>query len=262
MAPGTASARPSPVVIGGLGGSGTRAVMRIVEAGGRFMGANLNESGDALDFYGFGDRWLGAYHEARVEGREVAQREELLDDLRGCVWRHRLDLGGRVPWGWKQPRSIHFLPLLNEAFPDLRFIHVIRDGRDIAFGPQAAGVLERAEAILPTPPGDPAPLRVIELWSRANTLAADYGESRMGAAYLRLRLEDLCASPGPLIERLCEFEGSGEVGARGIRELSKEIHRPDSLGRWRTGDDEMVERASAIGGQALERFGYGLRNSS
>jgi hypothetical protein len=36
-------------------------------------------------------------------------------------------------WGWKQPRSTLLLPFLDRVLPNLRFMHLIRDGRDMAY---------------------------------------------------------------------------------------------------------------------------------
>ncbi len=41
-----------------------------------------------------------------------------------------------VNWGWKESQSMFVLPFLYEAFPEMSIIHVVRDGRDIAFSKQ------------------------------------------------------------------------------------------------------------------------------
>jgi len=45
-----ASQSSSPIVIGGIGGSGTRVVVSLLQAAGVFMGSRLNGSLDLLDF--------------------------------------------------------------------------------------------------------------------------------------------------------------------------------------------------------------------
>jgi hypothetical protein len=221
------------------------------------MGRRLNEAGDALELYDFADRWIERYHRAWAGNREPSEHHALASDLREAVAALRAGADPRAPWGWKQPRSIYFLPLLHETFPELRFVHVIRDGRDIAFGPQSDGVLERAElALEPSPRPDlPAPLRLMELWTRVNLLAADYGEARLASGYLRVRLEDLCRTPRREIARLCAFEGSGADPAR-VRELSGLINPSASLGRWRHVGGAAAKAASEVGGPGLTRFGY------
>ncbi len=36
-------------------------------------------------------------------------------------------------WGWKYPETYLIAPLVYRCFPNARFIHIIRDGRDVAF---------------------------------------------------------------------------------------------------------------------------------
>ena len=45
---GDESERQAPLVIVGIGGSGTRVFTRLAEAAGCFMGSNVTRSGDAL----------------------------------------------------------------------------------------------------------------------------------------------------------------------------------------------------------------------
>ncbi|BCW93430.1 MAG: hypothetical protein KatS3mg007_1324 [Thermoanaerobaculum sp.] len=51
-------------------------------------------------------------------------------------------------WGWKEPRSIYLLPFWNELMPSLRFIHVIRDGRDMAFSANQNQLRKHGKCIL------------------------------------------------------------------------------------------------------------------
>lgn len=39
---------------------------------------------------------------------------------------------GKTRWGDKTPRYVQHIPLLAELFPDARFVHIIRDGRNVA----------------------------------------------------------------------------------------------------------------------------------
>ena len=39
---------------------------------------------------------------------------------------------GKARWGDKTPLYMQYLPLLERLFPDARFVHLIRDGRDAA----------------------------------------------------------------------------------------------------------------------------------
>ncbi len=244
----------APNVIGATGGSGTRVVGKIVRRAGMYIGTNLNDYEDALDLAGYSDRWINDFVPTGLGGLEAATRRAMLEDLVAVLERHRADLPAGAPaWGWKEPRSIYLLPFFNSVMPELRFLHWIRDGRDMAFSENQQQLKKHSSAVLTPEENDQAtPLRSIVLWSRANTWAADFGERQMSGRYLRLRFEDLCAEPVETVARIYRFfgiDGDGEQAAT-------EVRAPKSLGRWRRGRRKTVGKLHELGRPALERFGY------
>ena len=243
-----------PLVIGGLGGSGTRAVTRVIGRTGRFMGAGLPESEDAMEMDGFAVKWAVPYTNARLSGRPMPEAAAMLREFRDGLVRHRAPIAGTdTPWGFKNPQNIHFLPFLIEQLPGLRFIHVIRDGRDLAFGGFPRPRI--TEAYVGTDmAAEPDPVRMIAYWDRANRLAADTGESELGPDYLVVRLEDLCLRSESTIRAMLEFVGrpSPEL----VQEAVAEVSTPDGLGRWQSQDGPLLEEVTTVGAEALRRFGY------
>jgi hypothetical protein len=231
-----------PLVIGATGGSGTRVVARIAQRGGMFLGHDLNRSEDALDFAAFSDRWID-----RVEHGE--RSPELVAELRALVARQHTDAGGR-PWGWKEPRSLYLLPLLDAELPGLRFLHVVRDGRDMAFSDNQVQLRKHGDAVLGPARGEGEPVRAIALWSAVNLRAADRGENVLRERYLRVRFEDLCAEPAETTARILAFLG---LDGDAERIAADEVRTPDTFGRWRGRD---VAELEARAGEALARFGY------
>jgi hypothetical protein len=231
-----------PGVIGATGGSGTRVVARIVRRGGMFVGSDLNRSEDALDFAAFSDRWIDRY--------EAGERPpEMVAELRALVARQHEEAGGGR-WGWKEPRSVYLLPFLDEQLPGLRFLHVLRDGRDMAFSANQVQLRKHGDAVLGPPAGEPPELRSIRLWSAVNLRAADPGESALGVRYLRVRFEDVCARPVEETARILAFFG---LAGDAERIAAEEVQAPGTLGRWR---DRDVGALEASGAPALRRFGY------
>jgi hypothetical protein len=91
------------------------------------------------------------------------------------------------------------------------------------------------------------------LWSRTNMTAAAYGETRMPGSYMRLRFEDLCASPTRSVARTLAFVGrEGEAEAL----ADEHVEAPASLGRWRERDPGELARLDPVGEPALAHFGY------
>jgi GT2 family glycosyltransferase len=229
-----------PGVIGATGGSGTRVLAAIVQRGGMFIGSDLNRSLDALDFAAFFDRWAG-----RDPTPDAAA------ELRALVTRQHEEAGG-APWGWKEPRSVYLLPLLAAELPGLRFLHVVRDGRDMALSENQVQLRKHGDAVLGAS-DEPQELRSIALWREVNLQTADFGERELGDRYLRIRFEDLCARPAGTVAQVLGFFG---LKGDAERIAAEEVHAPSSLGRWRQADPELRAALTERAADALERFGY------
>jgi predicted glycoside hydrolase/deacetylase ChbG (UPF0249 family) len=243
-----------PNVIGATGGSGTRALAQTVRLAGMFTGARLNESEDAYELGGFSDRWINAFTPYRDSALPPALETAMLDDLAALLESHLRDLDAPRPWGWKEPRSSFLLPFLDRHLAGLRFLHVVRDGRDMALSENQNQVRKHGSVIgLPRPGLVAEPLQSIALWSWLNLETARYGEERLGDRYLRIRFEDLCAAPSEVAERIFDFFEL--VGDPSVAE--ERVRPPASTGRWRAADPDLVAELSRIGGEALARFGYG-----
>lgn len=247
---------PGPNIIGGSGGSGTRVVARIVRHGGMFIGTNLNDSEDALDFADYLDRWINVFLASRNSSLAPSRQTAMIQDLQQVLKKHLapLDPTARA-WGWKEPRNIFLLPFLHSQFPQLKFLHIVRDGRDMAYSINQNQLRKHGNWLLDkTELRASVPMRSMALWSRLNLFTADYGETILATQYLRIRFEDLCHQPAQVITQIFAFFGlAGEV-EHIVRQL--EIAPPGSLGRWRTQERRILAKLYRVGDMALERFGY------
>jgi hypothetical protein len=254
------SSAPSPLVIGGTGGSGTRLVVRIVRRAGRFMGSNLNPFDDALDLARFDWRWGLRYLRARTTGEEQGLAACMARDHDEAVRHHLAPLGdGRpAPWGWKHPHSYLMLPFLSERHRDLRFVHVVRDGRDMAFSSNQ----QQAHHYGPVAPGErrahaaAGAVRSAAYWAWANGLAAEDGRLHLGERYLCLRFEDLCEEPEATVARLLDFACGQAADDELIAQAVPEVSPPASVGRWREAEINLATAVTDAARPALRRFGY------
>lgn len=236
----------SPLVIGGAGGSGTRVVARIARLGGRYMGADRNASEDAMPFARFDWDWGLRYLKSGPSPEMSRRFEETVSE-------HLAGRDGEGPWGWKHPHSYLLLPFLRDRFPGLCFIHVVRDGRDVAFSENRnqvrryGGLLRRAR--------EPEAVRSAAWWEWANLHARTDGEA-MGDDYLLLRLEDLCSDPVAETRRIVGLSGAGRAES-----LAAEVRTPGSLGRWRRADATLARDVEGACAEGLHAFGYRLTGS-
>ena len=102
---------------------------------GVFMGSNLNDSEDSLDVFDL-VRYLVERHAPDFSDLFCVRRPGAA--AAGGAGRLRAHLADRPAgqrWGWKLPETSHVLPVMSRLFPEARCIHLVRDGRDVAFSP-------------------------------------------------------------------------------------------------------------------------------
>jgi Sulfotransferase family len=184
---------------------------------------------------------------------------------------------GKPRWGDKTPIYVESMPEIQGALPEARFVHLIRDGRDVA--------LSRVRRALDEPP----PVwRIGENWKRRIESARRDAEGLRH--YLELRFEDLVEEPEANLRRVCEFlelgydaamldyheraearlqEIAGDLPARGgkalrpgserlaAHALAKQPPRPDRIGAWREQmSPEDVAAFEEAAGDLLAELGY------
>jgi sulfotransferase family protein len=169
---------------------------------------------------------------------------------------------GKHRWGDKTPGYSLDMPLLADLFPSARFVHVVRDGRDVALS-----FLERFIG------KDSRPAVVAEAWAhrirRARADGAALGPNR----YMEARYEELAADPAPVLRSVCEaieleyrpemltyYERvSGSIPSR-EKQLHSNLLKPPTTGLrdWRSQMDAKTLRIfEAIAGAELNDLGYG-----
>jgi hypothetical protein len=248
----------APLVIGATGGSGTRVVARIAKHAGYNLGSRLNSAEDALEFYPFHENWINPFVLAQRQGRAMTpwQSVRMKEAFHAAVARHIPEAERRgTCWGWKAPRTIYLLPFLHAQFAQLKFIHLLRDGRDMALSPNQNQLRKHGCAALSCRERlfQSTAQRSILLWERINLRAADHGESALRENYLRVRFEDLCANPLAATTQIANFLGA-PIDPEPIART--EIRPPKSLGRWRDCSPRIISQLETAGASALRRFGY------
>lgn len=170
------SGMPGPYVIGATGGSGTRVLARILRHASTFLGTHLNVSDDSLFFGAYSDRWIDRFMGGATLLRTNGVRTAMARDLDVTVTKHLASLLAEGPgscwraWGWKEPRSIFLLPFFDTHFPALKFLHLIRDGRDMAYSLNQNQLSIHGRALLTRKERSrEQPLQSMTLWARLNS---------------------------------------------------------------------------------------------
>ncbi len=249
----------SPVIVGAVGGSGTRVVQQILSEIGCYMGAELNKNGEPIPLQNFFRRystqslqaWLSESTSPRAE---TPGWPEMTLAFQTAIEQHLALCGAPTRfWGFKVPKSILFLPFLAEQYPHLRFVHMIRNGLDMVYSKNWRLQEERDVLLNLAEAARPVPEQSMILWQKVNRMAADFSE-RLGPNYALLRFEQLCTNPRETLSALFGFLGISDVAL--LERCSQMVHRPDSLGRWRQARPREIWQIMQTGRDGLTRFGY------
>jgi hypothetical protein len=248
----------NPIVVGGTGGSGTRAVARYLTATGVQMGVHLNHAADALAFVETLDALINPileytrsldYDPVCLPADLAARSVEMVHSAADI---HCAPAGRSGMWGFKNPRLMFLLPILNRAFPEFTFLHVLRDGRDMVLS-KNQNQLRIHHRDLFGRPDDVTLAASAAFWSTVNLQAAAYAARALKSRYMLLRVEDLCGEARQ--HHVLELAQKLKLDkSRAVAHL--DIFRaPASLGRWRAHAEELPA-LTGIFGTALAHFGY------
>lgn len=131
------------------------------------------------------------------------------------------------PWGWKEPNTHIFLPHLDRHIDGLKYIHIVRNGLDMAFSSNLWQMKHWSHLYGLVHANDTSlPLRQLRFWTAANRATIGYGHTHMPGRFLVIQYEDFCARPYVHLERIQKFIG------RSVRiDLTEKLVRPTTIGR-------------------------------
>ena len=162
-------------------------------------------------------------------------------------------------YGDKTPRYIEDLPLLSRLWPVAKFVHLVRDGREVAL----------SYADVPFGPSTVA--KAAALWKARVKLGMEQGRPLGTARYLELRYERLLVNPQEEVEGLCSFldlefdPAMLDYSERARSEVldRAKLYNPNvmkSITKTRSWDEQMprsqVEVFEAVAGDTLTELGY------
>jgi hypothetical protein len=121
-------------------------------------------------------------------------------------------LQNKPRWGDKTPAYMLSVQRIGRTLAESRFIHLIRDGRDVALS-------QRARAINEQPPVSEQAAR----WIKRIHKSRDQAATLKGPRYVEARYEDLVRDPEATLRRICEFiDLPWDPGMLGYHERSAE----------------------------------------
>ena len=219
------------ITVIGRGHSGTRAISQTLYASGVFMGSTLNRSGDkvppeamynACRVMGSHVKWNGglSWDFAPLHTMEIDREFKLLiNTYLADVLRNK-----SADKGWKIPETTLVYPWIVRMFPDIKYIHWIRDPRDCILGSHITDDLQRFGVDYPAT--NSVRRRRAISWQYQYELVKS---TPIPKNYILIRFEDFVLKHEETLQCLEEFLGIP---------LARIIVRRESVGRWKTDSAE------------------------
>jgi hypothetical protein len=262
-----------PIVAFSSSHSGSRFLARILSKSGVFIGAHLNgDSEDSLDVFRLLD-YVARVHLPDLRCATQGGDPELVPLAREVFAAHLQGWTPGTPWGWKLCEVGQILPVIHWLFPNARYIHLIRDGRDVALSPFLAPKnppwrqlyfgTDRVTSCHALPLTQRAYRRKAYLfnaarWVNGVTLGRAHG-LMAGYRYLEVRYEDLVGNFEQTVATIARFIGMSlpdQVLASLAAQASK-----SRIGKWRNLPARELEELHYVLEPTLSCFGYGTEQA-
>jgi hypothetical protein len=263
--------QPFPFIVS-CGRSGTTMLRAMLERGGEIaippesyfpVSLHRRHWRSVFDPSAFGED-LGANVRFREWGMPVPDLTGAADyaDAVRSVFSAYAERHGARRYGDKTPAFVLHVELLAGLFPEARFVHLIRDGRDVA------------RSLVQAPFGPDGLARAADVWARRVSRGRDSGARLGPERYLEVRYESLVGDPVATLRSVCAFLLLGyrdemlhpEEGDTLVPEMERRHHgnlaRPVTPGLrdWRRDmPDADVALVEAVGGRLLSELGYERR---
>lgn len=286
-----------PVIIGGVGGSGTRVVAEIIRHLGFYIGDDLNPAKDNLWFLLLfkRPRW---FRRARHDKKKIITGLSLFSkamlhhsapawpelrflvravlEIAVCGHNYKGDGRGLWPfvrawkmiagrpkmtlnqgrWGWKEPNTHIYLEYLAAYFKNLKYIHTIRHGLDMAFSANQQQLYNWGPILglqLPRS-GSDEPAASLKYWIKSNRRVMQVGQKLGDQKFLAVNFDRLCLSPKTEVEKIVSFLNIAP-SAENLAAVYRIPKIPKSLGRYRKQDISQFDPADL---NALNDLGFSL----
>ena len=195
------------------------------------------------------------------------------------AWLMRIHGDGDLRFAEKTPQISFIIPFLAKVFPQAKFIHIIRDGRDVALSLAAKPWHQSTPSSVRDPDGylcGPSarfwvePQRVEEfetttdlhrciwIWRRHVEAVLQAKENLADEAYHELKYENLVRNPLQEANKITEFLNISHPNARKIFQNAVTSNiKTDSVGRWKEFlSPEQLEQLNQETTSLMERLKY------
>lgn len=236
------------IFVGGVGGSGTRVIANILKDNGIYIGTNLNDSLDNLDWPGNNE----LLKDTHITFDEKCKRlkEPFESFIHKMIQDHSLsNCSNRDTLAIKVPGSFYYMPFLLKIFKNSCYIHLIRNGLDMAFSSNKNQLKNWGKMFNLASNTNNQESQQLKYWIRSNQHALNIHKQFPDSFHL-IKFEKICSHTKSEIDRLFEYLGL----ENNTSQLTLDsIQRPKTFERFRQHNLNSFDQEDL---DSLKDFGY------
>ena len=255
--------------IGALGGSGTRVIAQILKESGVQIGNVLNYPNDNLVFTALfkNPKWYNCSTKYDKQKRfKIFQKymygelsffdffKVIFYALSNKIFRYNYSFyymmlfNKRVLksslWGWKEPNTQIYIKEINNFFPSIKYIHVLRNGLDMAFSDNKAQLYNWGYKynifINDSDDSNSIAIKQLDYWIES-TKEVIKNRSLLSERFYLLNYDKFCLQTDSELKKLIDFIDI-PLKSKKIKELEKLFKAPKSLNRYKNYNIDIFRR--------------------
>ena len=147
--------------------------------------------------------------------------------------------GNKLPiklegWGWKEPNTVILLDKFYKLYPNMKYIHLIRNGLDMAFSENQNQLKLWGLYYLQESDFSNIHYASLKFWCLINKKVIDIGKKMGPSNFLLINFDKLCLKPKKYLKKICKFLN---ISKKVISSLIPLIDPPSgSIGKFRKYD--------------------------
>ena len=250
-----------PIVIGGVGGSGTRLFAKIMYLLDIYMGDCVNDTEDNLLFtflfkhkeiLNYNQKKIdillkifekGMFHKYNLNLKEkniikkiyethtkqnyLYNKKKVYEYLQNDMINNTKKFNKNLKWGWKEPNTHVILEKLINHYPNIKYIHIMRNGLDMAFS-KNQNQLKFWTNLKPTPKNS------LHYWVKVHKKLFKL-QKKYPLNILFIDYDDFCLKPENNIPFLLNFINY-PINDTLLKKIKYIIKLPESIGRYKNHD--------------------------
>lgn len=249
----------TPVCIGGVGGSGTRLFAQILDLLHFNTGDFINDTYDNLYFtflfkrletlnlsqsrflqlFSIFEKIMLHQEHLNIKDKKIIENLYIKHTKQNYIYNKKgtyeqflkkynlKNNNNNIKWGWKEPNTHILLPKLLKLYPKIKYIHIMRNGLDMAFS-KNQNQLKFWTNLKPTPQNS------LHYWVKVHKKLFKYQLKYPQNIYI-LDFDTFCLNPDiqiPLLLKFLNIQSNKNI----IQKIKSIIKIPDTIGRYKNHD--------------------------